>query len=382
MKILFCSNEQFMPLSGGGSIGNFKIVENLAKRGHKVTVATPLYVYKSEIEKKYNIECEPFSPFYIHKNVSFRGPKYLLYGFLYAFHFLKLILKEKYDVVLVRNALLGIPAALCRPFTNAKYILSFTDFLSSFNYQNRLYPNFVIKLFLRFEQLVPRFFDRVYVITPEMKRVLVRRGVNPDKIHVSYDGVETSFFNPEKIRKKDINEIKGELGFKDNIAIFLGTVDHHSYVKMRDIVNEINKRKINVNFVFIGQGRKYDELKKDLKKHTNTRFLGYVEHSEVPKYIAAANVGIIPYENNYNLHLILTLKLLEYLSMGTHVVCTDLKSIKEIFGKYSFLKIAKNNGEFVDAINEFKSKGKSKEAQKLIRDNFSWQKVTDRICQL
>ncbi|MBI4439692.1 glycosyltransferase [Candidatus Woesearchaeota archaeon] len=379
MKILFCSNEQFMPLSGGGSIGNFKIVENLAKRGHKVTVATPLYTDKKEIEREYNIKCEPFSPFYIHKNVSFRGPKYILYGFLFTFHFLGLILKEKYDVVLVRNALLGIPAVICKPFTKARYVLSFTDFLASFNFQS-LYPNFLVKAFLRIEQFVPRFFDAVYVITPEMKRVLVKAGVKAGKIKISYDGVETSFFDPAKISRKNIAEVKGKLGFKSNIAIFLGTIDHHSYVKMRDIVNEINKRKIDVNFVFIGQGRKYDELRKDLKKHPNTRFLGYVEHSEVPKYIAAANVGIIPYENNYNLHLILTLKLLEYLSMGTYVVCTDLKSIRETFGKYPFVKIAKNNEEFIDAINELKSKGKSRQASGLIRKSFSWQKVTDRIC--
>lgn len=301
----------------------------------------------------------------------------MLYGFLFMFHYLRLIWKGKYDVVLVRNALLGIPIALCKPFMKAKYIISFTDFLSSF----QSYPSFIIKAFLWFEQSIPRFYDRVFVITPEMKNALVRRGVKAEKIGVSYDGVETSFFDPEKVSRKDIDEVHKKLGFDRHIALFLGTIDHHSYIKMRDLVLEADKRNLDINFVFIGQGRKYDELKHDLDRLHNTRFLGYIKHEDVPKYITAANVGIIPYENNYNLHLILTLKLLEYLSMGTYVVCTDLKSIRDIFGKYDFVRIARDNEEFIEAINQFKSKGKSKEAEKLIREEFSWDKVTDRICE-
>ncbi len=380
MKILFCSNEQFMPLSGGGSIGNFKIVENLVERGHDVTVATPLYVNKEEIEEKYRIHLKPFSPFYIHKNISFRGPKYIFYGFLFIFHFLRLIWSEKYDVVIVRNAILAIPIALGKPFTKAKYVLSFTDFLSSFNYAHKWYPHFVLKLFLRFEQSIAKRYDKVFVITPAMKHVLIERGVKEDKIEISYDGVETSFFDPKKVSKEDVEKVKEQLGFEKHIVLFLGTIDRHSYEKMRDIVQEMNNRAMDVNFAFIGQGRNYDDLKKDLDHVHNTRFLGYIPHEEIPTYIMAANVGIIPYENNYNLHLIVTLKLLEYLSMGTHVVCTDLKSIRELFGQYDFLKIARDNDEFIAAINEFKSKGKSHEASELIRKEFSWKKVTDRIC--
>jgi glycosyltransferase involved in cell wall biosynthesis len=381
MKVLFCSNEQLLPLSGGGTVGNLKIVEKLVKNKNEVTVATPLYVDKNEIEKKYKIRIESFSPFYMQKNVSFRGPKYILYSFLFGFHFLRLMIKDRYDVVIVRNALLGFPVGILRLFfpKKTKYILSFTDFLSGFLMENKRYPNCLVRIFLLVEQKTAGLFDKVFVITPEMKKVLVERGIKAGRIFVSYDGVEASIFNPDNLTQAEVKRAKRKLGFEKNIVLFHGTIDAHGAEMIEKVVKNTLKKDMSVNFVFIGAGKMYDGLKKRIKAK-NVRFLGYVHHEELPTLIYAADVGIIPYEKNYNLNMVLTLKLLEYLSMGTRVVSTNLKSIRNLFGKYDFIRFSNDAEEFSENIVSSLGKGKSDEAVMIIRKDFSWDKVTDRIC--
>ena len=77
----------------------------------------------------------------------------------------------------------------------------------------------------------------------------------------------------------------------------------------------------------------------------------------------------------------ITLKLLEYLSMGTPAVTLRHKSIEEVFGKYDFLKIADSIEDFGDKILEALKLPKFQTAVNLIREQFSWDKVTTKICE-
>jgi len=375
---LFLSNEQYLPLSGGGSIGNVRIVENLVRRGHDVTVATPLYLGEEEkrsIERKHNIKLRPFSPFYIHKNITFRGPKYVLYSLLFTFHLARLILSGRYDVIFVRNCLLGFPAALLRPFNRSMHVLSMTDFLTGFLYNNKTYPRLAVNHLYYIERLIPQFFDMVFVITPEMKRRLISGGCQPSKITVSYDGVDTRIFNPERPTAGEIGEMRYRYGMEARMAFFHGTIDDHAKTKLKEIIKVVTAKNRDIVFLLLGQGKKYDELKGELES-SNVFFPGYVGHEDIPKYIAAANVGIIPYENNFNSDMILTLKLLEYLSMGLPVVSTDLKSIREIFGGYDFIRLSGTTQEFAENIIALAERPKSQEAVELMRGRYSWDMIT------
>jgi len=384
MRVLFLSNEQFLPISGGGSIGNFKIVERMAKRGYDVTVATPLYLGSEEvhsIETRYNIKLRSFSPFYIHKNVSFRGPKYLLYGLLFTIHILKLYISGEYDVIFVRNCLLAFPAMLLRPLAHRSlFCLSITDFLTGFLYNNSKYPKFVVKAMFWTERFIPRLFDLVFVITPEMKRILIGGGCQPSKIHISYDGVDTSIFDPNILSDEEVGSIRLTYGIERKIVLFHGTIDDHAMAKLRGVINLVTARRNDVTFILLGQGKKYDELKLELANE-RVIFPGYVQHEDIPKYAAAADVGIIPYEKNFNTNLILTLKLLEYLSVGLPVVSTDLKSVKEIFGDYDYVRISESTQEFADDVITMLDYGKSQNAIELIRHNYSWDRITQGILE-
>jgi glycosyltransferase involved in cell wall biosynthesis len=110
-------------------------------------------------------------------------------------------------------------------------------------------------------------------------------------------------------------------------------------------------------------------------------FKDFVPYHEIPRYIAASNVGMIPYKPNYNLNCVLTLKLLEYLSMGNPVVSTNLESISDIFSAYPFVRISKDTNEFSNNLLELVEMEKSPDAVTLIRESYSWDVVTARICK-
>lgn len=377
LKILFCSHEQFYPLTGGGTAGNLAIARKMAQRGHDVTVMTPLYTDKGPVEKEFGVKIEPFSPFYMHRSISLRGPKYIIYSLLYSAALLKKVRREDFDVVFIRNGLIGGPAGLFKNLTSLKYAISYTDFLSAFLHErNHLIADFMLSI----ERKIPKPFDMTFVITPLMKSEMAKSGVDPDKIIVTYDGVDCDIFDPDKVSKSQIEQVKNETGFDEDIVMFHGTIEPFHGMKMMKKVIEETQKKRDCNFLIIGGGPGCEKLKKGIDSK-NVRFKDFVPYHDMPKYIAASNIGMIPYEPNYNLDCVLTLKLLEYLSMGSPVVSTNLKSISEIFGKYDFMRISKNVDEFSDNIIELLDMEKSMEAVKLIRESFSWDAVTTRICE-
>jgi len=386
MKVLFLSNEQFLPLSGGGSIGNYKLVKKMAERGHEVTVATPLYLGVEEarrIETEHNIRLRPFSPYYMHRNISLRGPKYVLYSILFAFHLLRLLLEDRYDALFIRNCLLCYPAVLFKPFVKSVYAVSMTDFITGLLHEKRAYPAPVLKTLFWFERFIPRFCDLVFVITPEMKRLLVEGGCQPSRIHVSYDGVDTGIFNPDGIDDADVGLIRERYGIERRIVVFHGAIvftNDAALKKLLTIIDTVLEKSDDIAFVLIGEGRSYDDLKARLQSD-RVIFPGYVPHEEIPKHLAAADVGIIPYEHTFNTDIIITLKLLEYLAMGLPVVSTDLKSIRELFGVYDFVRLSDSTEEFADYVIEFAGRGKSREAMELIRERYGWDRVTETIVE-
>ncbi|MBD3389020.1 MAG: glycosyltransferase [Candidatus Altiarchaeales archaeon] len=381
MRVLFLSNEQFLPLSGGGSVGNYHLVRKLVERGHEVTVATPIYLGSEEVrrvEMENNIVLKPFSPFYLHRNISLRGPKYVLYGFLYTFHLLRLLLSGRYDVVFVRNCLLAFPALLLRPLAKCFYALSMTDFLTGFLHNNKSYPAKAVELLFKMERSTARHFDIVYVITPEMKRMLAAAGCHASKVHVSHDGVDTALFDPSKVDEKEVNDIRWKVGLEKRIVLFHGTVDGHAKEKLAEIIRGVTSRSEDMVFILLGQGKKYEELRSELESD-RVMFPGYVPHEEIPKYALAADIGIIPYEHTFNSNIIITLKLLEYLAMGLPVVSTNLKSIDELFGAYEFVRLSPTTEDFIEKVLSAGFQEKSGEAVNYIKELYSWDKVTSRM---
>ncbi len=373
-----CSQEKLLPLVIGGSVGNLKLVEKLVERGHEVTVATPLYAPKEPIEQKYHIRCAPFSPFYIDRYIPFRERKYILYAFFFFFHLMRLLVTRRFDAVVVRNCVLAAPCWVAMRVVRIPFFLSMTDFLSGFSYQNPQVPRWLVGILFRIERWLGGRFTRTFVITPRMKALLQAGGRPDPRIVVAYDGVDTELFDARRVTREECERARTAMGFERDIVLYHGAVQPDA-VDLFEAAIRTTLRKGNANFVIIGMGEGYATLKSALLGEARVNFLGFIRHEEMPRFIAASSVGIIPYKRTFNSDIILTLKILEYLSMGLPVVSTGLASVQEVFGGLEAVRIASDAEEFGAAIDECLRRGPSAEAARLIRERFSWDTVTTRM---
>lgn len=85
-----------------------------------------------------------------------------------------------------------------------------------------------------------------------------------------------------------------------------------------------------------------------LRALPNLHFLGRKTVADVPAYIAACSVCLLPYQINEWTRNIDSLKLYEYLACGKPVVATDVPAARRFFGVVS---IATNEGEFISNMN-------------------------------
>ena len=381
MEILFCSHEQFYPLSGGGSIGSLELVKSLVKRGHTVTVSTPLFVDREEVEDKFGVKIYDFSPFYMHRSANHRLIRYGLYAFLFIGQLIKLMSRKKYHVVIIRNSVLSCCVLLLLPFfRSTKFYLSYTDFLGSFLFEAPRVPKILAWMVFFYEMKVPRFFNGIFVVSPRMKNELINSGIPEKQIYVVYDGVNIQEMDPLQVNPDDINKLRDVYRLKGKkVVIFHGTIEpHHGTAIIAEIVNKTLKQNDNIAFLIVGVGRDYHKLKNEIS-HPDVHFPGFISGYELITYLAAADIGIIPYQRSYGLDMVYTLKLLEYFAMNLSVVSYDHLTIKETFSEYPFIKLAHSTDEFVQDIIELLESDFSYHPREIIEQKFTWENVADRI---
>jgi teichuronic acid biosynthesis glycosyltransferase TuaH len=88
----------------------------------------------------------------------------------------------------------------------------------------------------------------------------------------------------------------------------------------------------------------------DLLDRQNVQWVGHRSYAELPAYLGAMTVGIVPYADIAFNRASFPLKLLEYLAVGLPVVATDLPSVRWV--DTDLIRVANRNLEFADAVEE------------------------------
>ncbi len=377
MKILFCTHEPFYPLSGGCTAGNWNIARLLAARGHEVVVAAPIYVDPRPVEEAAGVRIEPFIPFRMHRAVSMRMARYGLYTLLYRGFLRRLLARESFDVILVRNAVLAWAVERARRRRRVPAVISLTDFLTAFLREDPKYPRWFVRMLFRYELKATSWFDRVVVITPRMRGELLRNVPSLEgRVTVGYDGVDVETFDPSRYDEESSADLRRRLGLSERLVIYHGTIEpHHGEAVIHEILDHLAAAG-DCDVLVIAGGKGYEHLQKQVR-HPRVRFMDFVPHEEIPAYLAAARVGIVPYPKNFGLDLVYTLKLLEYLAMNLRAVTFDLDSVREAFGSEKWIAVTQNPAEFAEAARSLLSQPPDDAPRETILDRFTWSRVVD-----
>jgi glycosyltransferase involved in cell wall biosynthesis len=172
------------------------------------------------------------------------------------------------------------------------------------------------------------------------------------------DVVDFEFFN-----KRLTSPTPGEIApLKRPIVGFVGGLS--SFKQDYELLETVADEHAQWSFVFIGPCRVDVSGFGELPKRDNMLFLGSRLHEEIPAYIAAFDVCIIPNRLNlYNRHSF-PMKFFEYLSMGKPVVATDMPALKPYC---DYVYIARSAEEFVESLRTALEENSSEKEEKRIR---------------
>jgi glycosyltransferase involved in cell wall biosynthesis len=214
--------------------------------------------------------------------------------------------------------------------------------------------------------------------------------LDAQKIGVWTSGVSTDLFDSKKYYKKGQN-LKAKSGLSNKFIIFY----HGAFSTTRGLIEtvnafkEIKTKQPDIVLFLLGTGPAVSILKDLVQTESlqeNVIIHSPVAHSEVPPYIAMADVCIIPLPNYPHWRSQSPLKLLEYLSMEKPVILTDIPAHVAVVNENpcGIFMHSTDPHEIANTILEtYKNKEKlsamGKTGKKIITANFTWGKVASDL---
>lgn len=183
---------------------------------------------------------------------------------------------------------------------------------------------------------------KIIAITEGLKNLIVKNGVDADKILVAPDAVDLAAFNAITGDKDDL---KIELGFsKDDFLVgYVGRFKTLGMEKgIKTMIESLPILGKDVKMVFVGgeepEIKDYKIFANRFNALPQCVFIGYQPYSKVIKYMKATDALVIPFPNKPHFALYASpLKLFEYMASGRPIIASDLPALREILNDKSAL---------------------------------------------
>lgn len=213
-------------------------------------------------------------------------------------------------------------------------------------------------------------------------------GIDEEKIHVIYNGVDVEKFKPRTNRA----ELRREFGLEEGqkIVLFVGRLYHRKGLEiLLHSIPPVLQEFRDVKFVISGTGFKKKEerlrkLAKELDIEDHVTFLGYVPDEKLPDLYADSDIFVLPaiYEN-------FPFAILEAQATGLPVISTKVGGIPEFL-------VDNENGFVIDPGDSTQltqrvltllqdpklAKEMGDRGRKLIEEKFSWRLITSQVIDL
>lgn len=266
-----------------------------------------------KIDQNENIEYYFLKPF---KNYYFNSLRLL-------FNYFKL--KENYDLIYTRDIF------------NA-YILSF--FNKNVIYEiHEIRENFLWVFLLK---LIKKRVFKIIAISKGLKRELILKKINKEKILVLPDAIDNLKFNND-VKKTNLNK-EFKINKNKKIIMYVGSFQEwKGYVTLINASKYLDKTKFQLILI----GAKKEEIEKLNQLYPHIVFKEFISQDKIPSYLKAADLLIIPNSKKTKISSNYTspLKLFEYMSMKKPIIASNLPSIKEIVSEKEVLFFSPDNSK-------------------------------------
>lgn len=345
-----------------------EIAKKLAEK-HKVTVIARKIesTKKRSLENNVEVHRVRFWNF-----LGLRLISWVLFAFL---EILKLDKDKKYDVMLCWDWSTALPAVLTKPFLKIPVICSVRNQSQVYAHKNSFkfmfyyileHFTFTRSNFLVYSSLwVKKTVDNVMKIKTPSK--------------VLHHGIDLKKFSP-KVK----SDVAKKLKLGDFVVGFFGRLvkEKGVYVLVRSF-SELMKD-ANASLLMVGDGPEIKGLKslsKELGIKKNTHFTGFVHRNQIPGYMQACDVIVLPSRAEGFSSVVL-----EAMAMGKVFVGTGVGGVPEIIENWeNGVKIRKDNVDDLYRVLKIISKNKrlmkkiGKNAYNfIIKEGYDWDKYIEK----
>ena len=245
------------------------------------------------------------------------------------------------------------------------------EYLPNFHkFPQRYYLDFASKY-------AARHADAIIAVSSATKRDLLKRyRIDPKRIFVVHEGVDTAYFRPRG--KDEVARMKDKFKIKGDYILFVGTIQPRKNLEM--LIEAFSKIPGNCQLVLAGKlGWDYQEILAAPKKFNvedKVKFIGRVPDADLPALYSGAAVFAFP-----SLFEGFGLPILEALACGCPVVASDIGSHREIAEKLKAVTLAKPtdvnrwSSVLYQTITKRVKRSTFNNIRSSLKSNFSWEKA-------
>lgn len=360
MKILRVASDLYPAFVGGIAIHAHEMSKMQARMGNEVSVYSSFWGDEPREESRDNYRIKRFRGITIFRNSI--APM-LLYDLLRQ--------KDQYDIIHAHSHLYfsTVLCALARRLGSSPLVITNHGLIS------QTAPMWLQKIYIpTVGKWTYNAADTVICYTDTERSQLINLGINPEKIVVIHNGVNTEIFAPAKSipDKKQILWIGKYVPGKGVEYLIKGfqlfSQDHPDY-----------------QLVMVGRGPlkdTYIETIQELGIAEKVVFKDFVPNNDLPKYYQESQIFVLP-----SLEEGVPRTILEAMSCGVPVVCTRLPQLVDIVSGSGLLVPTKDPQAIADALSQVVSDptfslSLGENGRKRVLSDYSWEDTVRKTLDL
>jgi glycosyltransferase involved in cell wall biosynthesis len=226
-----------------------------------------------------------------------------------------------------------------------------------------------------------RSADLVISINEGLREYTIMMGAEPEKTSVIRAGVDL-----ERFQQADGRHIRQEHGIKDDdtVLFFMGWL--YDFSGLKEVAQELARSdEDDIKLLIVGKGDLWETLqsiKKEKGMDDRIITVPWVPYEQIPDYLAAADICILPAYKNEIMMNIVPIKMYEYLAAGKQVIATELPGIMKEFGNLNGLAYISRPEDALSKVDYLSGKRElHSEGIKALRfvECLDWTRITDEF---
>jgi glycosyltransferase involved in cell wall biosynthesis len=200
---------------------------------------------------------------------------------------------------------------------------------------------------------------------PEERSVIIPNGVNSKQ-----------FYDYGPVAKE-------ELGWNGFILGYVGVL--REWIDFEPVFSALSDLDKSIKVVIVGKEGRFEETVQLAKRYgvdDRVIFTGMIPYSQVPKYISAMDVCLMPFKKDAISENAVPLKMFEYMACGKPIVSTRLNAVEKIVGNKILYSSGKD--DIKNLINQLFQDDTLKrrmghEGRKFVEEQYDWSRQSERM---